>query len=188
MRELLVVSFYTPNGDYPEHAARLQSECEALGLDYRIEERPDTGSYLGNCRKKANYIQGCLYGFLRPLLWVDVDSTILRAPTGIREDVDFMGRAKPHRDERAWHVDVMYFNATRPASDLVDLWVEHLTDHSDEHAFDAAWKSGRWQGSWSELPAEYADAPGGVVTFRRSRSPEKRAAHKMLRARRAGRC
>lgn len=162
---MTVASFCTPNGDWPAHGERLRGECIALGVPYMIETLPDAGGWLANCRQKPVYLLGLRYRVRGPLLWVDVDSSLLTVPAHPR--TDFVGRRKPPRDARAWHVDVMLFGDTPAALDLLIKWVGALGDHSDEHAFHKAWQAG-WLGTWDVLP-------DGLVRHGRSKSARKRA-------------
>ena len=36
----LIISFYTDDWTYPQHADRLRGECDRLGLAHHIERRP----------------------------------------------------------------------------------------------------------------------------------------------------
>jgi hypothetical protein len=178
---LVVTSFYTDTWEYPAHAERLRAECDALGLGHHIVERPDAGPYLANCRQKPVHLLETLRALGRPLLWVDVDGSIVRAPEDM-DGVDFAGvRMAPDRD-RAWHVGTMYFGATEAAEALLRLWVRALdSETSDEAAFDRAWRSGRWRGEVRALPPRYmacgrwANVYDPVVVHRTSCSQAKRA-------------
>jgi hypothetical protein len=188
-----IVSFYTPNWEYPAHAERLRRECERLSLPCVIEQRPDMGGYLANCRQKPRYLCEVRDRVSGPLLWVDVDGSILERPVDL-PDVDFAARAKDkrrdrrvHRTDRMWHVGTLYFGDTEAARDLLGLWVEHLGDDSDEAALDRAWKSGHWSGSHTGLPAKYfriaphAKVPqDAIIVHRLSRSPAKRDAFRAM--------
>jgi len=179
---VVLVSFYTPTWEYPAHARRLRNECEVLGVDHHIVEREDVKGWLANTRQKPLVLLEALRELKRPILWTDVDGSLCRRPVGLRKDVDFMARARPPKQERAWHVDTLYFNTTPRAEELLELWIEHLTDHSDGLALHQAWQSGRWGGRSAPLPAEYypgAKAP--VIQYRRSTSPGKRADQRRLK-------
>jgi hypothetical protein len=184
---LLLCSFYTDTWEYPKHAARLRRECSVLGVDCQIEELSDAGGYLENCRQKPGYILETLERTGRPLLWLDVDTSLLRRPVGLRPWLDFMGRAKSGSDGRAWHVDAMFFGASLVACALLARWVEALADDiSDELAFDRAWKAGGWPGAWETLPRTFsAGCTDPVVRHGRSTSPAKRAFQRSRRRVRA---
>jgi hypothetical protein len=178
---LVVTSFYTPTWEYPVHAERLRAECDALGLDHHIVERADAGGYLANCRQKPVHILETLEALRRPLLWVDVDGSIVRAPT-ITEGADFRAVRMPPSRDRVWHVGTLYFEPTDAAVELLRMWIQALdSETSDEAALDRAWRSGKWRGSVRALTPQYmcfarwSSVPDPVVVHRSSRSEAKRA-------------
>jgi hypothetical protein len=127
-----------------------------LRLDHCIKERPDTGSYLGNCRIKPVFLLECALKFRRPLLWIDVDGSILRAPDAIDYGVDFMARPMPPGQGRQWHVGTLFFNATAQGMGLLAQWAAALdTETSDEAALDRVWQAGTWSGTSTSLPDTY---------------------------------
>jgi len=178
----VLVSFYTRDWRYPECARQLRADCERLGVDCHIVERPSVRGWLANTRQKPAFLLEALRDLQRPILWTDVDSSLLSAPGDLREDVDFMARKRPPHQERAWHVDTLYFNATTMAERLLELWIEYLTDHSDGLALHQAWCSGRWPGRAAPLPPEYHPGhPNAIIRYGRSTSPEKRADQRRLK-------
>jgi hypothetical protein len=123
-----------------------------------------------------------------PLLWVDVDGSLLRKPN-LATSADFMAYPKPNWQDRQWHVGTLYFGDTEAARELLRLWVDHLrAGESDELALDRLWKAGRWAGAWSPLPPPYfvvennGVPPDTVVLHRLSSSPYKRAFQSGLKA------
>lgn len=174
MTDLTVVSFYTPNDGWPEKADQLAADCAALDVSVFIEVCRDAGGWLANCRHKPAG---------GPVLWLDADTRLLAAPAGLDPSLDFMGRAKPPGQNRIWHVDAMYFSGSDASRELVRLWIEWLTDHSDEHAFNELWKAGVWSGNWGALPPSYDGGPESIVRYGRSRSERKSREMAALRAR-----
>jgi hypothetical protein len=181
-----VISFYTPNWLYSDHAKRLTRECELLGLDYLIEERPDAGDYLANCRQKPAFIAYALRKLDRPVLWIDVDGSIYRRPDLLdAPGVDFAAKRKPSNCTRIWHVCALYF--TPNALPFVDAWVAATSQWSDESALDEMWKSGVTLPAM-ELPDEYHhilnDGPqpkNTVIAHRLSQSDQKREFNRQQR-------
>lgn len=180
---LLVTSFYTPNWEYAEHAARLRGDCERLGLGHHIVPRDDQGDYLANCRMKPHHVLETLAECNRPTLWLDADASLDRLPAELLTcEEDFaavpMG---PHRD-RSWHVGTLYFGTTDRAMELAVQWVGALEDGgSDELALHRAWT--KWAGSSLSLPltyhcvGRYRDQDSPVVRHRLSKGESKRALH-----------
>jgi len=178
--DVVITSFYTNTWHYADHARRLAAECDRLGLEHHIVERRDAGGYLANCRQKPVHIAETLEALGRPLLWVDVDGSVLRVPTDLPDGVDFAAVPMAGIRTRTWHVGTLYFRPTRAAKELLALWVGALGHESDEAALDVAWKSGRWHGTHAALPTTYmcygrwADVADPVVMHRGSHSKAKR--------------
>jgi len=178
----VLVSFYTRDWRYPECARQLMMDCVRLGVDHHIVERPSVHGWLANTRQKPFFLLEALRKLQRPILWTDVDSSLLRAPDDLREDVDFMARKRPSHQDRDWHVDTLFFNAMAAAEEFLELWIDHLTDHSDGLALNQAWASGRWKGTAVPLPLEYQPGhPEAIIRYGRSTSPEKRADQRRLK-------
>lgn len=137
----LIISFYTPDWLYPKHAARLKRECQRLNLRYRIEPRKSAGGYLQNTCIKPYFIREMLKSSKRPVLWIDVDGSILKRPIFCENlSVDFAARKMPIYRKKIWHVGTMFFNYSANALNLVDRWCEEAGSWSDETALDNVWK------------------------------------------------
>ena len=185
-----VVSFFTPNWEYPQHAERLAEECEALNLPSLIYPLPDRGDYLSNTRHKPGAIMSGLLDTRGPVLWLDVDSSILRQPEELDLGLDFMAVKNTHKPDRRWHVATMFFNYTSSSLLLLGLWLQALGGWSDDEAFGRLWRdldegAPPWSGKTGELPKTYLDiestasswtpSPGAVIVARLSSSPAKNA-------------
>lgn len=153
----LIVSFYTNDWQYPEHATRLREECAFLGLECKIEERQSTGEYLQNTCMKPFFIRDCLK-LGRPILWIDVDGSIYQRPDyflGNEENYDFQAKKMgPHR-RRTWHVGTMWFNPTDIMKEFVEEWCKNSGACSDESALEATFRSKDWGLRTRDIPPEY---------------------------------
>lgn len=195
-----IISFYTQDWQYPQHAQRLAQECDALGLEHRIECLPSTGSYIGNTCMKSTYVLRCLESETGPLLWVDVDGSVLTYP---HELVDLQGADIAARRRRAvneygytWHVGTLWFSGNDASRDFARAWSQHPTG-TDENKFDQAWRGRQHTLKIWELPAHYfvilshanrhAVPAGTVVAHRISNSDMKRQEKAQSRAIRAAR-
>ena len=139
----IVVSFYTPDGPYPEYAARLEASCKALGLDHLITEMPGHGSWVKNVAQKGPYLKRWMLTLDHPILWVDVDAEILSEPvivTDVDEDFAIYADIKPRKwkpvgrarslelpvawpDPPRWFLTgTVFFNNTPMARTLLDTW------------------------------------------------------------------
>ena len=171
----VIVSFYTPDWQYPAHAERLANECKALGLEYRIERRESTGSYLKNTCIKPTYIRECL-NMGKPILWIDVDGSIYKRPDFFLEiDAEFAARRMgPHR-KRTWHVGTMYFTPTPAVIEFVDEWVRITGECSDESALEQTLRSRKWWFRCSDIPPEYFE----IQTARKGRTDRTVIMHRL---------
>lgn len=182
-----IISFYTPDWEYPAYAKKMRDDCMALGLSHSIQELPNTGSYLKNTCMKPNFIRFQLRTRNEPVLWVDVDGTILKKPEYLNglipPEIDF--GARPITDKkrtRKWHVGTLYFRPTARAFDFLDAWCENTGSMTDESALDATWKSRKYPLNALELPREYFQllpnawaeaAPNTVIAHRISGGEQK---------------
>lgn len=181
----LIISFYTDDWEYPLHAARLRAECEALGLRYRIERKPTTGSYLKNCCIKPSFILECLKDEQGPVLWIDVDGSIVQKPDFFLDnpdDYDFQARRMdPNHRKRTWHVGTQWWNYTDEAIAFMDRWIANTGDMTDESALEVTVRQGEDLRT-RNIPAEYfmwshhyRDKPDKVVIYHReSKSDSKK--------------
>ncbi len=160
-----IISFYTNDWEYPQHAARLKQECIELGLEYIIQELPSTG-YLQNCQKKPCFIRETIQKLKCPVLWVDVDASIYKLPeyfVGLDADASF--KSLILQRDRSWHVGTMWFNYTENTIDMLNLWcirvesynshVKLTGDHSDESAINELYSSGLINAKIVDMPKEY---------------------------------
>ena len=153
-----VISFYTPDWEYPQHAQRLSRECDGLGLQHRIDRLESTGSYLGNTCMKGSYVLTCLKAHEDPLLWIDVDGSIYRYP---RELLDLDGYDMAARRRRqvneygyTWHVGTLWFAPTAAAREFAEIWSQHAQG-TDENRFEHAWRQMSDRIRIFELPEQY---------------------------------
>lgn len=142
MSEPLVISFFTDDWEYPQHARRMRRDCESLKLEHHIERRDSTHNYIKNTTIKPFFIRDCLNKFQRPVLWVDVDGVLLKQPGLKNIDADFAACEYFNKQnlDRDWAVGILWFNYTPEAIALLDKWCSQATDKTDEAAFDIAWK------------------------------------------------
>lgn len=153
-----IISFYTQDWEYPQHARRLSQECTALGLQHRIDCRSSTGSYLGNTCMKSQFVRECLDQETDPLLWIDVDGSIYRHPRELEslDGYDMAARRRRQVNEYgyAWHVGTLWFAPTPATREFVRIWSEHSTG-TDENRFQEAWRQMQDRIRIYELPEQY---------------------------------
>lgn len=140
-----VISFYTNNWEYPKYAHDMMKSCDKLGLEHYIVEKEDTGNYLKNTRIKPQFILEALNFLQTPVLWIDVDGSILRRPELFKEDYsyDFAARKMAKHRDRTWHVGTMYFKYNDNVLKFVERWATLALDKkaSDELILDQMWRA-----------------------------------------------
>lgn len=141
----IVISFFTAEWEYPEHARRLQTECDALGLKHAIEERPSTNDYKKNTRIKPFFIREQIKRLKKPVLWLDVDSSLLGTPDELVKiksyDMAAVRMREDNKLKRLWQVGVLFFNYTPATIEFLDRWCDAATSGTDEGAFEHAYKN-----------------------------------------------
>ena len=155
MKHPLIISFYTKDWLYLQHAQRLQKECKALGLNHLIVEKPSRNSYLKNTCIKPEFILEC-FELKRPLLWIDVDASIYKKPDFFLEDgFDFQAKkiTNPQRT-RVWHVGTMYFNPSAKMEEFMKDWIAALRV-TDEQALEQTWRSWKDKIISRDIPQAY---------------------------------
>lgn len=154
----LVVSFYTDDWRYPDHAVRLADECKALGLEHHIARRASAGGYLQNTCQKPTFIRECLEQFDRPVLWIDVDGSILRNPDYFCEPGwDMQARRMPLIRPRTWHVGTMYWAPSALA--FVREWEARTGEMSDESSLERTWVDLGHTIRARDIPKTYFEIP-----------------------------
>lgn len=153
-----VISFYTKDWYYEHYSKELKEDCKRLGLNFKIEELPSTGSYLKNCCLKPQYILDKLLETKAPVLWVDVDGKILKKPIffdALEKDVDFAARKMSRYRKRTWHVGTMWFNYTPAMIAFLESWILNTGGISDESGLEKAWRLNKLSLITSDIPEEY---------------------------------
>lgn len=149
-----LISFYTNDWKYPQHAKRLAVECENIGLYYVIEELPSTNSYLKNTCLKPQFILDKLLELKSSVLWVDVDGSVLKKPH-MTYFADFAACPMNPDRKRTWHVGTMWFNYTPAMITFIKEWIRNTGNLSDESALEKTWQKHGYRLSTVELSKEY---------------------------------
>ncbi len=164
-----IISFYTRNWEYPEYAKKMKRSCVQLGLEHHIVEKQNTGNWLKNTAIKPHFILEALQELKRPVLWIDVDGSILKRPELLKSGYphDFAARRMAEHRSRIWQVGTMYFNYTEATLNFLNVWTSELPKYrgSDEGALDIIWRSNPELVdtlSVGELPKEYFEMLRGT--------------------------
>lgn len=118
----LFVSFCTP-GLYAEKAARLRLSLHRLGLEYRIDEVEDRGSWDANTKRKAEFILAMLEAHPgRNIVWVDADAVVRQYPAMFN---DLKGEIGAHyRNGKELLSGTLFFQNVPRVHALVKLWIK----------------------------------------------------------------
>jgi len=152
-----VISFYAGEKYYFDAADALKSDCRSLGIPHSIVELPvEEGFDWGRiCRKKIEFYRDQMEALDGPVLWVDVDSRILKAPTVLAGcGFDMAGYARHNRyirdydkyySSRFWMPQVLYFNNTDRTKRFLDYLAKiesaSAISGSDDYFMQEAWAS-----------------------------------------------
>jgi hypothetical protein len=137
---MLVVSYFTRNGTYPEQAERLVASCERFGLRKLIQEIPDKGSWHQSCNFRVKWLFEKLIDARESILYMDCDCEVKKLPDLLfGTPVDFAAynfAADPDPKNRQWTAynperllvsgGVLYFAYTAPALELIARWISAL--------------------------------------------------------------
>lgn len=135
-----VVSFYSGADYYHRAAEQLVADCDRLGLDHDIVhiEKPEGMDWSQVCRLKIPFYQQMLHKHPDGILWVDVDTRILRPPLhlfgpkqgkDVRRGYDigaFLRNFKGFREYdpalfgRRFHPGFLHFTGTARVREFVD--------------------------------------------------------------------
>jgi len=154
-----VVSFYTPDWYYADHAQRLQVDCDRFGLNHHIVEVSSQGDYVKNCNMKPFFIKDMLHLHKSPVFWIDADGTINRKPELLMDhsinQFDIAGN-KSRRDSTRIHVGSIWFNYTPIVLELIESWCDHIARNGiDDAVFNKVWAEYSEKIKFYELPPEY---------------------------------
>lgn len=153
-----VISFFTPDWKYPEYATLLKKDCERLGLAHYIQSIPGLEEYTKNCNIKPNFILNELHRLKSPVLWMDVDGSILQIPKLLLDsnikNYDIAGNHPLNNTERI-HVGSIWFNYTENTLKFLEQWCEKVANSIDDAAFNGVWNTFKNTLNMLSLPPEY---------------------------------
>jgi hypothetical protein len=162
---LPVVSFYSDvDGTtyYSTCAARLASQCDALGIAHHIVQRHYGDDWISNVKAKPTFLREIYDQMDGPFLWVDADCDVLQYPTDAEAlTCDW---ASVPKDGELFVCDCVHLvgRSTRTRS-LLDAWIARCSDpvtrgsHSGFcHILPAALRDGLQMAS---LPQSYVAGP-----------------------------
>ena len=141
-----IVSFFTPDNEYADHAAKLVASLDRFGLDYEIDAIASQGPWEFNCALKPRFILEKWIASDVPIVWIDADATIEAIPSLFNEiDADFA----IHKWQ-GWQFGsgTIYFAKTPLAARLLDQWVRRC------EADPATWDQTHLQSAWCDIASQ----------------------------------
>lgn len=140
-----VVSFYTENNEYLEHAKRLRASLNKYQIDHDLCAIRDDGVWESVCARKAKFVQECWRSSELPIVWIDADATVESFPELFRDlDADFA----IHK-WNGWQFasGTIYFGKTAVAEELIECWVRRC------EADPITWDQTHLQSAWCDVAA-----------------------------------
>lgn len=193
-----IVSFFTPdndNGYYKHNANRLRAECEELGLQVWIKKVFFNGRpWEQVLKEKPGVILQALDHVQGPVLWIDVDGSILHKPKAIEDAleknplIDMMAVPKVPEKGRPFYMGCVFYNNTEGAREFLAEWREEYNkEDSEELAFGRAYTRLKGMLVLEPLSKEYMRIDGhdpitknSVVIHRLSHGDTKREFYKRM--------
>jgi len=155
----IITSFYTPDWQYPEFARQLTHDCEKLGLEYHIVEKQSNNDYAKNCNIKPFFIKESLEKFKKPILWMDVDGSIVSKPELILNNTILEYDVAANRalnDASKIHVGSIWLNYTKSTMSFIDDWCESVVNGGiDDGQFNSTFRKHEDNIKFYELPPNY---------------------------------
>jgi SAM-dependent methyltransferase len=158
LRPFRIVTFYTEDNGYAEHASRLKATLDAFGLDYTLAPIQSTGSWERNCAFKAEFIYEQWKASDVPIVWLDADASVEAFPAlfgQIRADVALHKWTWDHaRHETGWEFcsGTLYFGKSERTELLLQQWI--LRCNCDPLTWDQVHLSSAWCDVSSFMPLE----------------------------------
>ena len=131
MNTLVISYFCDVDGRtyYSDHAKRFISECHAFGIPHEVSEIQSQGSYQNNCLLKPKYIYSKLTQHQRPLLWLDIDTFIMKQPIAF-DGLSNMGinvgvAGEDPQNLITTKASPLWFNYNTDTLDFLRTWIAH---------------------------------------------------------------
>ncbi|HYE63520.1 MAG TPA: hypothetical protein VD997_16135 [Phycisphaerales bacterium] len=83
---MLVVSYYTGDGNYAAYAAKLRASCEKFGIEHQIEQLPSGGDWVRNLGFKPRFVYDKLLKNKKSVVWMDADCEVMQYPALLDDD------------------------------------------------------------------------------------------------------
>jgi len=143
--QTLVISYFCDvdgNTYYSDHGKRFKENCEQFEIPYHISHIESKGSYKLNCLLKPKFIYSKLIEFQKPLLWLDIDTFILKKPD-VFDGFSVLGvniavsSPEPHILFKT-KASPLWFNYNTDSLEFIRKWISmcEQVESSDGNLFD----------------------------------------------------
>jgi len=149
------VSFFTPNGKYPELAEKLKASLDKFELNWDVMELPQFPSWQEAVAYKPRFILGMLEFHKRPVVWMDIDTEVWQFPEMLfgphdfavynwAADTDHHLDGRVERDKMLCSSGVVKFGWTNGAYNLLKRWQERMVgrESADDPELDWVYNEG----------------------------------------------
>jgi len=125
----LVIAYFTVDTPYEHEAETLKASLESVGYSYHVCGIPNFGSWQRNTQAKAYFVQQMLQTYPgRPLLYLDVDAIMVKAPElldNLDADIAAAHFAKKPRGRPMGELlsGTVYFGNTVQCNRVVQKWI-----------------------------------------------------------------
>jgi hypothetical protein len=149
------VSFFTPNGKYPELAEKLKASLDKFELNCDVMELPQFPSWQEAVAYKPQFILGMLEFHKRPVVWMDIDTEVWQFPELLfgphdfavynwAVDTDHHLDGRLERDKMLCSSGVVKFGWTNGAYNLLRRWQERMVgrESADDPELDWVYNEG----------------------------------------------
>lgn len=147
MNTPIFISFYTPQGNYPNLAKKLKASLEKFELEHEIIQREQFKSWGDGVGFKPRFMLDRLLTYRRPIVWLDIDTEVWKFPELLFGEHDFAiynwqadknhhlaGRIPydPASKTATISGGVQKYGYTAPAIEILVRWISVInsTDHS----------------------------------------------------------
>ena len=180
-KDPIFVSFFTPNGKYPELAENLKSSLDNFDLMWDVRELPQFPSWQKAVAYKPQFILEMLELHKRPIVWMDIDTEVWQFPELLFGPHDFAVynwaidtnhhlEGQLDRDKLVCSSGVVKFGWSENAYNLLMRWSKEMqtSDSADDPVLDrvyernlnALWlpktynRMDKHTHHWSSIPSE----------------------------------
>jgi hypothetical protein len=152
----VIVSFFTASSYYRDAAERLRQDCARVGLDHDISAFPvgENESWARICRKKVPFYLAMQKKHRRPILWLDVDTRLAKAPgflidahcdlAGFLRGFSYVRDFDPAIVPRFFAPFALYFNYSPAGCAFLELMAElecnEVAEATDDYFLEEAWR------------------------------------------------